>query len=72
MQDKIVSSCKGLYMCIEHLGLNGQAPSAGAFFAIAINNASITRSAFGLDFILQPTTCRENKSITTVKYNQPS
>ena len=38
----------------------------------AINNASITKSALGLLFMLQPITFLENKSITTVRYSQPS
>ena len=38
----------------------------------AINNASKTRSVVILDFIDQPTTRRENKLITTARYNQPS
>ena len=38
----------------------------------AIRSASMTRSALGLLFMLQPTTCRENRSSTIVRYNQPS
>ena len=47
-------------------------PLAGLRFHTAINNASLTSLVRLCAAIDQPTTCRENRSITTAKYSQPS
>jgi hypothetical protein len=39
---------------------------------IAMRNASTTNCAFMRELMLQPTTLREYKSMTTAKYNQSS
>jgi hypothetical protein len=45
---------------------------AGFRCHIALLKASITSFTFILELMLQPTTLREYKSMTTAKYNQPS
>src|SRR5690348_16178726 len=47
-------------------------PLGGLRCHIAISKALLTKSAFILLFIDQPTTFLENRSITVAKYNHPS